>query len=181
MDGFSERRERERAAVSCLIAIHGPSGSGKSVVADHLRTTYGFSHVSSGSLCRAITSSLFGHEERQALNSVSQAVRSIDKYLWIKATLRQTQNDRVVFDSVRYVEDAHYLRERGFHIWKIICPVDICISRLQARGQVFTLSDFSHDSEREIPNSLCAGTIDNGARPLANVLAEVDVLVRGAP
>lgn len=159
-----------------LIAIHGPSGSGKSVVAERLSSVHRFQHVSSGHLCRTITQSLFGHQRRAALNQVSQAVRSIDEALWIRATLRGVSTNRVVFDSVRYPGDADYLRAHGYEIWKIVCPREVCVSRLRARGQDFELSDLSHGSEIEIPDSICSNIIDSNLEK-KELLMRIDQLV----
>jgi len=160
-----------------LIAIHGPSGSGKSVIARRLRDHHGFFHASSGAICRAITESLFGHQERYALNQVSQAIRAIEKDIWITAALRPAKGERVIFDSVRYFDDALALNRLGFEIWKIVCPVQVCIERLTERRQVFEISDFDHDSEREIPDNLCRHIIRNFDRPISELIAEVDSLV----
>lgn len=162
---------------SQLIAIHGLSGSGKSVVSRRLEDHHGFKRASSGEICRSITESLFGHQERYALNEVSRAIRKIDKEIWIDAALRSVKGPRIVFDSVRYFDDAVSLKRRGFKIWKIFCPIEICIQRLKARQQVFELSDFNHDSEREIPDHLCSHIIQNNDRSLTELLAEVDSLI----
>jgi hypothetical protein len=120
---------------------------------------------------------LFGHQERRSLNDVSQAIRGIDKHIWITATLRAVNSDRVVFDSVRYLDDAIQLKSLGFEIWKITCPRNICIERLKSRGQVFDISDLAHDSEVEIPDNLCSSHIANYGRPIEAVLNEVDSLL----
>jgi len=160
-----------------LIAINGLSGSGKSAVSSRLRDYHGFEHTSSGALCRTITRTLFGHEERSALNQVSQAIRFIDQHIWIKAALRNTTGTRIVFDSVRYFEDANFLRSLGYEIWKIFCPIEICIERLRRRGQMFDMSDFTHDSEREIPDGFCSTIIGNHDCTLEELHAKIDALV----
>lgn len=161
-----------------LIAIHGLSGSGKSIVAKRMRDHHGFAHASSGAMCRTITEMLYGNQDRGALNNVSQAIRTIDKEIWIRATLRGVEGERIVFDSVRYLQDAIILRELGFDIWKISCPTRICIDRLVERGQVFDLSDFSHDSEREIPDDMCQNIIENYNCTIRDLELKIDSLVR---
>src|SRR4051812_38243332 len=107
---------------SQLIAVHGLAGSGKSVVARRLRDLHGFEYASSGAICRKVCQLLFDHEERHALNKISQAMRGIDQQVWVKAALRQVHGKRVVFDSIRYLDDAEHLRAKGFKLWGVMCP-----------------------------------------------------------
>lgn len=164
----------EAALSTKLIALYGRSGSGKSAVARHLVEQHAFTHCSTGQLCRAISRQLFGNETRSNLNTLSQKIREIDVNLWISAALLDAPPGPIVFDSIRYEEDAAYLRAREYKIWHVECPPDICLERLRLRGQSFNESDMLHKMEHSLVNYSFDMTIENGRRDLNSVLAEVD-------
>lgn len=162
------------SAAKKSIALFGRSGAGKSIVANHLVTQHGFQLCSTGSLCRAISQILFGNEERNNLNALSKKIREIDPTLWMQAALLGAKKTNVVFDSIRYEEDASYLRERGFLIWQVSCPMEICVERLNARGQSFAKGDMLHAMEESLQAYKFDATINNGSRSFELVLADVE-------
>ena len=159
------------------IGVHGFSGSGKSEVARYLVSRHGFFHVSSGEICRSVSRLLFGSEEKGVLNTISAKMREIDESIWIEAALRSTKQGPLIFDSLRYRSDAVFLRERGFQLWTIDCPPNICADRLRRRGQDFSFADFSHASEVELRLFPFDVRIDNSGESLARLYTQIDEAV----
>ncbi len=138
------------------VALCGPSGAGKSFIADILSRKFSFVHLSAGAICRDISLSLFGNDNRNNLNAVSEVVRRHDEQFFIRATMKQAESSielpgcrGLVFDSARYGSDFVFLRRRGFRIWRIEAPDSVVRSRLLSRGQVYANDDLAHASETE--------------------------------
>lgn len=160
------------------IALSGRSGSGKSAVARHLVAKHNFAHASTGVICRQISAILFDNETKQSLNRISIALRTVGKDLFIEAALRNITKTDVVFDSVRYSSDIGILRASGFKIWRIECPIEECIRRLGARGQVITAEDLAHPSEHELNDAVFDLTINNHDRTTKELEQEIDLLLQ---
>jgi dephospho-CoA kinase len=131
------------------IALFGHSGSGKTTIADWLVFNRGFVRCSTGAACRSVCHTLFQSESKTLLNQVTDALRAIDRAVWLRAALSvDTGNKPIVFDSMRFAGDYDFLRDRGFATWKIIAPRDVRLDRLRARGQEFDpLIDDYHSGE----------------------------------
>lgn len=159
------------------IALHGRSGSGKSVVCSYLRDKFKMEVASTGELCREVSRIVFGSESRRHLNEVSSALRGVSGDVWIEAALRRAVTSRVVFDSIRYRGDLVRLRREGFSLWTVCCPADLARTRLMERGQSFLDEDLEHESEVSLLGSEFDVTIDNGERPWNDVCIEIDEAV----
>ncbi|MFD3573837.1 hypothetical protein [Streptomyces sp. NPDC058644] len=106
-------------------------------------------------------------EVRRYLQHSGQTIREIDPQFWIKASLPQVRAAQeldgrpVVFTDVRYVNEAEYLKDRGFAIVRVTRP-----------GQ--TPGD--HASEREMLSYPADQEIVNGGS-LEGLAALADSLV----
>ncbi len=129
------------------VALYGHSGSGKSFIAQYLVEEYQFSWVSTGSICRRISSLLFGNEHKSNLNQISSKLREIDERIWINAALNGLDKQRVVFDSIRYKSDFNFLKSLGYTCIRIVAGSSLEAARLRQRSQVMTSSDHTHESE----------------------------------
>jgi hypothetical protein len=156
-----ERALRERQRPS--IALYGLTGSGKTAVAKRFVEGFGYQRCSSGEICRQISQILFQSEDKTNLNRLSDALLGIDKLLFLKAALsRAIPGKAVVFDSMRCVEEYDYLRNLGFRMVKVTCPVDSRTLHLAARGQVFVTGlDDLHLTETCLEGHDFHATIDN--------------------
>ena len=134
------------------IALFGPSGSGKTTVANYLVSSHGYVICSSGDSCRRVCRLLFDSESKTLLNKVTDAMKSIDNTVWLKAALaNKPPNSLIVFDSMRFLYDYDYLRNERFIMWRIDAPLNIRTKRLQLRGQEFNPSiDSLHPAETEL-------------------------------
>src|SRR5580693_3608313 len=102
------------------IGIIGFTGVGKSTVAEHLKTAHGFQIVGTGAMCRAVSMLVFGNEDKRNLLSLTDALRSIDPSIFLKAALRRAQTDApLVIDAVRFEADYYYALENGFHLIRL--------------------------------------------------------------
>src|SRR5690242_9306970 len=117
------------------VALYGRSGSGKTEIANYLTSKYGYIRTSTGSACREICQLLFQDESKTLLNRVTDAMKSIDENVWLRAALRKIEpGHAVVFDSMRFHSDYEYLRGHGFSLWRIDAPLDLRLIWLQRRG-----------------------------------------------
>src|SRR5947209_1893548 len=93
------------------IALTGRSGSGKTEVARHLVSRYGYHRCSPGDLCRHICKTLFNSENRSLMNQVTEAVRSIREDAWLTAALLNAPAGKeLVYDSMRFECDYARLK-----------------------------------------------------------------------
>lgn len=134
------------------LALYGKSGSGKSTLASILVEEYGYAHCKTGFACRKIARDLFGNESKELLNRLTVAMKEIDKDVWLRAALKEAENDRpIVFDSMRFPEDYQYFKEQGYSLWKVDASVLVRERRLSARGQEFNADrDDNHPAESSL-------------------------------
>src|SRR5688572_14015046 len=134
------------------ISLCGRSGSGKTLIANYLADRYNYHVCRTGAINREICSRLFGDESKAILNRVTDALRAIDPLVYIRTTLRESPlGQPLVFDSIRYRSDYEFAKKNGFICWLIHCPLEICVTRLNRRGQSFIVGkDDQHLSETEL-------------------------------
>ncbi len=145
------------------VALHGRSGSGKSTVARYIVARYGYQHAKTGVACRKLCRELFGSESKTLMNEVTDALRKIDREVWLRAGLANLQeNQPIVFDSMRFAEDYAFFDARAYLLVDVRAPVDLRIQRLGQRGQPFNPAlDESHPAESELDPFTFDFTIDN--------------------
>jgi dephospho-CoA kinase len=132
------------------IAIIGRSGSGKSTFAKYMIDNHHYKYCSTGNVCRSICNILYGSEDRHYLNLITDILKASDKDILTKAAIRDNANNNLIFDSVRFISDYNFLKDKGFIFIKIECDESVAISRLQDRNQKFDIKkDLKHSSETE--------------------------------
>lgn len=134
------------------VALYGPTGSGKSTVAEIL-VELGYQHLKSRRACRDICQLLFQSESKEILNDVTMALRRVDPHVWVMAALREgeSRSRPVVFDSMRFATDYDFFRARGFKLVRIDTDPGTRYRRLALRGQEFDpLRDDNHLAEVEL-------------------------------
>lgn len=144
-------------------ALYGPTGSGKSTVAEIL-VDLGYQHLKSGRACRDVCRRLFQSEDKKILNDVTMAMRQVDPDVWLKAAMREAQpGDRLtVFDSMRFESDYEFFRARGFTLVRIVTDPGARHRRLSRRGQEFDpRRDDSHAAEIELDKHLFDHVLTN--------------------
>jgi dephospho-CoA kinase len=157
------------------IALAGKSGSGKTTVAEYLVRRHGFARVGTGDVCREVCRILFDSEARKLLNEVTDAMKSVDNLVWLKAALRRApSNLPIVFDSMRFISDYDLLSSRGYELWRIRASKETRWKRLHNRGQEFLEVDDAHRAESEIDSYSYDATIDNESGDLETLFSSIE-------
>jgi len=145
------------------IALIGFTGVGKTTAADHLCRAHGFEIASTGAMCRRVSGLVFGNEDKANLYSLTDALQTIDRAIFLKAALRELHGtDAIVIDALRYHQDYEYALSEGFHLVRIQAPIPLRLRWLADRGQGFDLTvDGTHPSETELSDVSVHTTILN--------------------
>jgi len=118
---------------------------------------------------------LFNSQEKRILNAFNDAVRSIDKMVWIRtATKNLKPGDLAVFDSMRFHDDWVYFKKAGFELWRIDCPYVRRTTNLVSRGQQFTPEDHVHPGETELEHHDFDYSLSNETGDIGALLRQVD-------
>lgn len=136
-------------------ALIGKSGAGKSTAAEMIANRYRARRVSTGIICRQISSLLMGNEDKASTQKIDDALIKIDKSIFLKAALRGVAEDEsICVDALRFKSDLELARERGFFVIRVTASDQLRSARLRARGQVFDMAvDGRHRSEIELDGS----------------------------
>jgi len=157
------------------IALAGRSGSGKTAVAEYLVDKYGYTRCSTGAACRSLCKEFFGTDAKAILNKVTDALRAVDKDVWLRAAFAYVQVGRpIVFDSMRFANDYAFLRGQGFVMWRIDAPLSIRLTRMENRGQLVTAEDDEHAAETELDGFAFDRSLDNSAEGLESLYIKVE-------
>ena len=145
------------------IALSGRSGCGKSTIARYLATKHGYSVCHSGGICRDVCKRLFQSDSKEVLNSVTDAMKSIDNNVWLKCAVREAPKaNATVFDSMRFATDFEFLRNQGYITIQVRASLNTCIRRLEQRGQSFNPGvDDLHPAEVELLGVIHDHVIDS--------------------
>jgi len=102
------------------IAIYGPMCSGKSTIANIIKEYDSrYKIYSFGQKIKDLASELFEMEgkDRSLLINIADKMREIDKDVWLKFVLKQTNKKKYcIIDDLRFQNELKYLDD-----WKIIC------------------------------------------------------------
>lgn len=163
-------------------ALIGKSGAGKSTAAAMIAELHGARRVSTGAICRQISSLLIGNEDKASTQKVDDALLTIDESIFLKAALRGiADSDAICVDSLRFKSDLQIARERGFYVIRIFAPDDVRVQRLKDRGQSFDLDvDGRHRSETELDDADVDLVILNDGSQQSMRTAVENIRVRGS-
>jgi dephospho-CoA kinase len=117
------------------IAICGKMASGKTTIADHLSLD-GFVVVSMAGEVKRVGRELFGmkigEKNRPLLQQIGMKMREIRESVWLDCLIREAnEHELVVCDDVRFVNEAHTLKEHGWILIKLVISDDLQKQRLQ--------------------------------------------------
>ena len=109
--------------------------SGKTTVADHLSLD-GFTVVSMAGEVKRVGRELFGmkigEKNRPLLQQIGMKMREIRESVWLDCLIRESEeHELVVCDDVRFVNEAHTLKEHGWTLIKLVISDDLQKQRLQ--------------------------------------------------
>ena len=133
-------------------ALVGKSGSGKSTAGQHLGRLVGVDHVRTGVICRQISRTLFGNEDKRSTQRLDDALTTLDPSIFVRAALRPYEDGAgFILDSLRFREDVVLARGLGCRVVRIVAPSELRNDRLRDRGQSFDpATDGLHRSEMEL-------------------------------
>jgi adenylate kinase family enzyme len=163
------------------IALFGRSGSGKTTVSDYLVKQYGYFHCSPGGICRQISRLLFQAESKTILNQVNDAIQTLGKLVLTRAALASVpeQTERIVFDSMRFMEDYEFFTTQQYSLWRVECAEEVRIGRLAGRGQDFKVGqDDLHRGELELSDCQFDLTLYNSDPSPEQLYRQIDVALR---
>lgn len=144
------------------IALMGRSGAGKTTVAEILVSQYGYHRCTPGDVCRNVCKLLFGTEDRERMNRVTDLLKQMDPLIWLKAAMANSPPGKpIVYDSMRFICDHEYLLNEGFEAWRIEIADALRHQRLKARGQEYTERDEEHALETELQSHLHQFLLNN--------------------
>lgn len=161
------------------ISLSGRSGSGKTTIANYLASKYNFHVCKTGTLCRDVSKLLFRSDSLEILQKVTDAMKDIDKDVWLKGALYNAPTDKsLVFDSMRFESDYIFLKNKGFVLLRVEASREVCFSRLRERGQIFNENkDSMHKSEIELEKYHHDFTIENSQISIPKLQKTLDSLM----
>jgi dephospho-CoA kinase len=118
------------------IALSGKMFSGKSVIAEYLRTKYGFIEIAFADKLKDIAEDLFGmdtrHKDRELLQVLGMKMREIDSLVWVKYIIDIIPHFveagySVVVSDVRLLNEFDSLKKIGFTM--VRCEIDPAIQQ----------------------------------------------------
>lgn len=183
--------------VGCVvtkIALTGKMRSGKSSVAEHLTTCYGFKQFAFADALKRFARQIFGYggpKDRELLQWFGQTMRERDPDVWIKhldADLEEYIEDsrgdigvRIVITDLRQPNEYDYCRRNGFVIIRVNCPEETRIVRAVNNGDIFHRSALNHETERYVDLFEVDYEIDNSdgwyltARQIDSIMKDLGV------
>lgn len=150
------------------IALCGPSGAGKTTIAQYLARQHDFVICSTGRRCRDLALEFFRIDSKAVLNHITDAFRALQPDVWLRHALKDIPPTapRLVIDSLRFLPDAEYAAANGFQIWRVECPFQVRLARLSARHQDYDpVLDEIHPSEHTLDGLPVQRLIDNTGSP----------------
>jgi dephospho-CoA kinase len=162
------------------IALISPAGGGKDFIADYLCNHYGFTRYAFADNVKAVAKQwfpdIYGNENkkpRALLQSIGTDFREIDGDIWIKALFKNMDDEaherkklrytteHIVVTDCRMPNEYEALRNRGFTFIRIDVNEDERLKRLVERGDVFSQTDLTHQTERHYDEFHCDYSLSN--------------------
>lgn len=138
------------------IAIVGKMRSGKDTIADMLTVKQGFKTLAFADGIREIVTTYFPEalekgKPREHYQFIGQELRKLNPNVWINTLDRRAADftDIIVTDC-RQVNEAIYLRENGYMIIKVYASDNLRVKRICDAGEVVSLEQFEHDTEKQV-------------------------------
>lgn len=132
------------------IFLAGPSGAGKTAVAQHLAERQGFHRISLGDFCRREAERLGWPEDRRHLQAAGDRLRGTDAATLGRLAVETSTPKRalgIVVDGVRLPEEGQALAWAGFAGVGVSASDWTRARRLRARGEGWPVP--AHPSEWE--------------------------------
>jgi dephospho-CoA kinase len=134
------------------IAFTGWAGSAKTTAAQYLRSKYDFEIISFADGIKFIDSYLFGSgkKNRERLQKIGELFRrEFDPDIWVKRTIEsiEAEEGNVVVDDLRRLNEYEALKNKNFHIVRIVADEDVRVERLMKRDGQCDVSLMYNESE----------------------------------
>lgn len=154
------------------IALTGKMRSGKTSIAEWLELFYGFKQLAFGDALKRFANQIFGYtgpKNRELYQWFGQKMRERDPDVWIKhlnAVFEEIVEDygndaRIVISDLRQPNEYKYCRAEGFKIIRVNCPEEKRFIRAINDGDVFSRSDFYHETEQYVDKFEVDFEVDN--------------------
>lgn len=159
------------------LAVVGKMRSGKDTVASML-VKQGFETIAFADGITEIIENYFpealqGAKPRKHYQHIGQELRKLNPNVWIDYLDRRinglTDEDRfrfylvnkVIVTDCRQLNEAKYLKENGFMIIKVEADEDLRVERMKQVGEIVTLDQLNHDTEKQVDLIVPDYVIDN--------------------
>lgn len=162
------------------IALISPAGGGKDFIADYLCYKYEFTRYAFADNVKTVAKQwfpdIYGDENkkpRALLQSIGTSFRGIDNDVWIKALFKNMDDEaherrklryiheNIVVTDCRMPNEYEALKDRGFIFVRIDVNDEERIKRLVERGDVFSHTDLSHQTEQHYDEFKCDYSLSN--------------------
>lgn len=182
------------------IAIVGKMYAGKTTLAEAFVKNHGYHKVAMAGPLKMIAKLAYGEvvekdkeypvvsledgsmgfrSGRQILQGIGQALKVVDRDIWLKIFINDTNdmdNSPYVVDDVRFEFEADYLRGEGWTIVKVDTPEPARVHRaFQLTGKEPTRGELFHESEVEVDDIKEDIYID-GSQPIELVPAKAELI-----
>jgi dephospho-CoA kinase len=160
------------------IAFCGWAGSGKSEAAQYLQREYDFNVVSFADGIKHIDRYLFGFgkKDRKRLQLIGEFFRSIDPDIWVKRLIETVgDDDKFVCDDLRRLNEYEALKNKNFHIVRIVANEDVRVERLMKRDGHCDVSLMYNESENGCADLVLPEIENNGT--LEEFYAKLDEMM----
>lgn len=169
------------------VAIVGKIRSGKDTVGHMFIKEHGCFKLAFadgiGSVIRKYFPEAFKEgKPRRHYQHIGQEFRKLDPDVWIKdltrtlTSLEERGITNFVITDMRQVNEASYLKEKGFTIIKVETADEIRLERMNAEGDTFTLEDLNHETELQVDEIPYDYLIDNNTT-LEDLRVQVDYII----
>lgn len=132
------------------VAFIGKTCSGKSYISNQLANIYDCKILSFASKIKELATELFDMKRKDSrlLQDLEEKMKEIDDNVWIKYLTNQIINEeRVIIDDLRYINEYNSLKKFGFIIIKLEISKEEQIKRIKNTYPDQDISRLNHLSE----------------------------------